>query len=135
MLLGFKKRFVKPIEQGTKVFTMRNRRKRMPKIGETLHMYTALRTQYCELISNHETLKSIQKVTVSITKEPLQTRIFIIVDGWMLNPSEVSRFVQCDGFTDESDFADYWLKESKAKGKVKRVHANLDLYHWTDLKF
>lgn len=40
MLLGFKPRFIDPIQIGTKVFTMRAKRKNKPKIGETLYMYT-----------------------------------------------------------------------------------------------
>ena len=36
MLLGFKPRFKEPIQIGTKVFTLRGKRKNEPKIGETL---------------------------------------------------------------------------------------------------
>lgn len=69
MLLGFKKRFVEPIQIGTKVFTMRVPRKKEPKIGETLYMYTALRTKYCEKITDKEKLISKQKVVLFIRKE------------------------------------------------------------------
>lgn len=138
MLLGFKKRFVNPIQIGTKVFTMRTPRKKEPKIGETLYMYTALRTKFCEKISDKEKLISKQKVVLFIRKDPSNTYLINIkVDDRFLSENEIVEFVKFDGFTDRLDFATYWLAEQSKvhKKKVTAIRGTLNLYHWTDLRY
>jgi hypothetical protein len=148
MLLGFKKRFAEPIQIGTKVHTIRSRRKIPAKIGEPLYMYTGLRTNKCELITNKEKLVSKQKVWVKITfwrndffhiKE-----VKVCIDGRQLSWAEVLLFVQYDGFDTPFDFAIFWLKDYKKEFKPSGVQGNRafmkkawskDLYHWTDLKY
>jgi hypothetical protein len=136
MLLGFKERFVMPIQIGTKVFTLRNKRKVQPKIGETLYMYSGLRTSKCKLISNKEKLVSIQEVHVFIRQVMEQITIRISVDKRMLTEAEIVQFVKFDGFADRVDFANYWFKESKIKNTMgKECSAKMEMYHWTDLKY
>ncbi len=142
MLLGFKKRFKEPILFYSKVFTIRKRRKKQPKIGETIHMYTALRTKHCELISNKEKLKSIQNVRITIDKHPIEFRtgtgvgynIRVIVDGRSLFGQELEEFYTFDGFKNYQDWAEYWLTDEKGK-KKSRTGALMQLFHWTDLKY
>ena len=138
MLLGFKPRFVDPIQDGTKFFTMRNPRKVTPKIGEVLHMYTGLRTKWCKLITKQHTLKCIQQAVIRVSRgnKPAphirtltSIKIEISVDGRVLNSNEISQFVKYDGFENCQDFAAYWLAEKKV------VTVTLDLFHWTDLKY
>ena len=140
MLLGFKPRFKEPIQIGTKVFTMRNKRKVQPKIGETLHMYTGLRTSKCELISNKEKLMSVQEVKVDMDRDlkVKYLRILVIIDGRALSLTEIKQFVKFDGFADINDFAEYWFASSYAPKKAPEscsVSGILDLFHWTDLKY
>jgi len=138
MLLGFKKRFKSPIQLGTKVFTMRKKRKREPKIGETMYMYTGLRTNQCEKISDKEKLKSTQNVTVFISQVKNQRILTIKVDSRHLTYNEIRVFVGFDGFSNIDDFIDYWLaSELKTKSKIKtvRITATLTLFHWTDLRY
>jgi hypothetical protein len=135
MLLGFKKRFVDPILIGTKVFSLRKRRKVRPKIGEAMHMYTALRTKYCQLITNKEKLMSIQDARVTIRrKNTAGYDIRIWIDRRRLSELEISQFVIYDGFTDRKDFAEYWLTDERGK-KKNRTGALLEQYHWTDLTY
>lgn len=98
MLLGFKPRFVEPIQLGTKVFTMRNKPKRTPKVVETLHMYTGLRTKNCQLITNKEKLISIQEAFVWIKKINLLYDVTIRIDTRFLTASEQVEFMKFDGF-------------------------------------
>lgn len=108
MLLGFKPRFKEPIQIGIKVFTMRKHRKVMPKIGQTLYMYTGLRTSKCELISNTEKLISTQKAWLKIVHVGYKlTHLRICIDGRVLSNDEISNFVKFDGFADIYDFAEY----------------------------
>ena len=140
MLIGFNKRFTTPIQIGTKVFTMRKRRKVRPKVGERMYMYEALRTKHTKLISNQEKLISIQNARILIEfigydfydGELYGIRIFI--DRRPLTSEEIYQFVRFDGFTDLRDFCRYWLTDSKGK-KKKRTGSLKELYHWTDLRY
>lgn len=160
MLLGFKKRFVEPILIGTKVHTMRRRRKTPPKIGETLHMYTGLRTGNCEKITSREILIGKQKVWISMVfkLEARSVEIFslkICIDGKRIalvtrygedvnieNPGALDRFVKFDGFNDYMDFCTFWIegyrkdiRQKGAYGQLCKTVESMDLYHWTDLKY
>ncbi len=136
MLLGYKKRFIEPIQIGTKVFTMRNKRKITPKIGETLYMYSGLRTKHTVKISDKEKLQSIQEVRIYIEKKNNVHSVFIHVDGRPLLANEISEFVKYDGFENETDFVDYWLTSSGVKkSDFMRAGGILDLFHWTDLRY
>lgn len=130
MLLGFYKQFVEPIQIGTKVFTLRKRRKVRPKIGEKLHMYTGGYNATRTLISNKEKLMSIQNVRVLIEKKfngDLFVRVY--VNRRKLSGIELKDFVKYDGFETIKAWADYWL------GKKRRTGALVEMYHWTDLKY
>lgn len=139
MLLGFKKRFAKPIKIGTKVFTMRNPRKIEPKIGETLYMYSGLRTANSELISNKEKLISKQVAEIKIIRhDDGMFNVKIHIDSRLLSPEQIIDFVKFDGFIDGKDFVDYWIESSTGKKNIKHtieVSGKMDLYHWTDLKY
>lgn len=147
MLLGLKKRFVEPYQTGSKAFTLRDTPKRMPKIGETIHAYTGLRTKHCQPINSKEKLVSTQRVRLIIwqigeNKHRYGLRhlfgtfgIRIWVDGRELTQEEVDRFVVLDGFADATDFAKYWLTpEGKTKMKA-RTSALKVMFHWTDLRW
>lgn len=160
MLLGFKKRFVDPILIGTKVHTLRNKRKKTPKVGETLHMYTGLRTKNCQKITSKEKLISKQKAWIRIVFMPYKKgfelfELKICVDGKLLavlwkygedinftNPGMLDKFVKFDGFNDYQDFCDFWiadLRPSINKGgyinNLCKHVVSMDLYHWTDLRY
>lgn len=140
MLLGFKKRFKDPILIGTKVFTMRDiHRKNKPKIGETLHMYTGLKTKNCEKITDKEKLHGFQTAHLIIEKGPKENNLKIQVEGRDLSQAEIEQFVGFDGFKDTDDFINYWIESSTGKkpkaDKQYVVSGFLTIYHWTDLRF
>lgn len=149
MLIGFKKRFIEPIQIGTKVFTMRNKRKVQPKIGETLYMYSGLRTNNTVKIGDTEKLMSIQEVYISMRRHWVAgampkrwyvTALTVKVDGRALSAEQIQEFVRYDGFTDVPDFAAYWFESSEKAHKAKKnsvnwVRGKLQLYHWTDLRY
>lgn len=136
MLLGFKKRFVEPIQIGTKVFTMRGKRKVEPKVGETLFMYSGLRTRECVKIGDKERLISKQQAKLYMQKTKYQNNIWINIDGRRLTEAEIDEFVRFDGFKDRGDFIDYWMKSSGVKNSpVMRCGGVMQLFHWTDLRY
>lgn len=145
MLLGFKPRFVDPILIGTKVHTIRGKRKIEPKIGEQLHMYTGLRTKHCRLITKKETLVSTQKVWIKIVfrLKPFEIiELLIHVDGRALSLNEIEQFCKFDGFENSIDFVKYWVEgckkeinQKKLQNKLCQIVESNTLYHWTDLKY
>jgi hypothetical protein len=139
MLLGFKEQFVEPIQIGTKVFTLRKRRKNKPKIGETLHMYTGPYNSNRRLISNKEKLVSMQNVRIivyAINRGQEAERLYcdVYIDRRKLQPEELQMFCRYDGFASVNAFCNYWLTDEKGK-KKKRTGALMQLLHWTDLKY
>lgn len=129
MLLGFKREFAVPIKKGTKVFTLRFPRKRKAKIGETLYMYSELRTNRTRLISKKFTLKSVQRVRLTIFKNESGVIDFALIADFKNINSKIRKFALLDGFQTLDEFFNYWLD-----GKDHVSH-RLDLYHWTDLRF
>lgn len=136
MLLGFKKQFARPIKAGTKIHTIRQPRKIMPKVGETLYMYTGLRNPLCKLISKKHKLTHKQQIKIGIrlVGGGFGYGININVDGRELNLFEMAALAFNDGFKDLDAFCDYWLTD-KAGKKTESFNDTLDLYHWTDLKY
>lgn len=107
----------------------------MPKLGERLHMYTALRTKYAELITNKETLRGMQSVRLTVRRmNTAGYEIRIWVDRTRLTEWQISEFVGFDGFSDRKDFAEYWLTDERGK-KKDRTGALMVMFHWTDLKY
>lgn len=158
MLLGFKKQFAPKILDGSKKFTIRNPRKREPKIGEQLHMYTGLRTKFTEKITSEHTLKGIQLVEILVIRTvkrddikrdySIELKTLIVVDGHPLKKEEYLPFVNADGFYSIAEFTDYWLGDKPEKSQHFQegqkepilskwmVHKkDLIMYHWTDLRF
>ena len=155
MLLGFKKQFAPKILDGSKKFTIRNPRKREPKIGEQLHMYTGLRTKHTAKISSEHSLKGIRLVNIFLEKrvyhqdeKKSKFSIGIQVDGSSLSLSQTENFVTCDGFDSTEEFMEYWIKEKGEKkeyftqGKKDPIFTmwtveahDLVLYRWAEIIF
>ena len=140
MLLGFKKQFAPKIKALTKIFTIRDERKVTPKVGETIHMYTGLRTKYTELISKEHKYTGSQKVKIKmkfLNALTCELLIYVSDDGITsyrrLTPLEISRFVKHDGFDSQWEFVKYWRKSLKVKsGTISVIRT---IYHWTDLRY
>lgn len=147
MLLNFKPRFIDPIKIGTKVHTLRKRRKLQPKVGETMHMYSGLRTNRCQLISKDEKIISIQRVFIrfhfiGLTEKSLQIETKICVEGRALSMDEMQAFARFDGFKHLTDFSKFWILDviKNTKMKLFKGHPYKYVfsgfcYHWTDLKY
>lgn len=134
MLLGFKKRFAKPIQKGTKVMTIRKRRKVTPKIGEPIYMYSGLRTKHTELISNKHRLTGMQRVDIEMYVHSYTDYVLNIkVDGRKLDSHEkVLEFCVSDGFEDVQDFVVYWYCEHR---EPHILIEDMVIFHWTDVRF
>lgn len=139
MLLGFYQQFVHPVEDGSKTFTIRDWPKRIPKIGERLHMYTGSYRQKRTLITREHCLVCYQKVKIRIKLlrergRPKNVKGYflkITVDKRVLRMDELQEFFIRDGFKGEGDFIMYWTnKLKKDVDERKKI-----MYHWTDFKY
>jgi hypothetical protein len=130
MLLGFKKQFAKKILNGSKIHTFRNTRLVTPKPGETIHMYTGLRTKFTEFITKDHKYTGSQKVRMYLKMqcdEPFVTLTIGEKSNW--TPVELHEMAISDGFENISDFVRYWL------GKEKSLVWEGTCYHWSDFRY
>ncbi|HTF80095.1 MAG TPA: ASCH domain-containing protein [Cytophagales bacterium] len=141
MLLGFKPQFAEPIIKGTKIHTLRNEPKRMPKIGETLHMYTGLRTRNCKLIRNDLKLVSITRVTLITrwdhTLNIHSSKLILRYPNYNVNLDNESmqEFFINDGFKDQSGFTEFW-KKNWAKDEIPLLcFSELYMFSWKDTNY
>ena len=103
-LLGFKKRFAPLVEAGTKRTTIRKKRKdgRNPHPGETLFLYTGLRTKHCRKLRPDEICKSVEEITIHCGGR-------IIVACKELNESEKNQVAVADGFSNASELVTFLI--------------------------
>jgi hypothetical protein len=102
--LNFKKRFASNVESGEKRYTIRARRKdgRDPRSGQTLYLYTGMRTQYCRKLGEEKC-----KTTEAITIEGWHN---VIVGIKPLSLVEEKELAISDGFETSGDFFKFFEK-------------------------
>jgi hypothetical protein len=97
---NFKKAFSDDVEKGIKRQTIRKRRKRPTKVGETLYLYTGMRTKGCRKLGEHE-CKAVRDFEIRKVGE-------VYVDGRLLTLKEVGGLAVKDGFTHQSEFYEFF---------------------------
>lgn len=103
-LIGFKKRFAPLVESGKKRQTIRAKRRdgRNPHPGETLYLYTGLRTKGCRKIGE-VTCLGVQEITIDPTD--------INLSGTWLNIAGREAMARADGFKDFAEMRDFFDRE------------------------
>ena len=101
---NFKKRFAPLVESGEKRQTIRAERKdgRKPRIGETLYLYTGMRTKGCRRLLKSQ-CQSVEEIKIFNN--------IIIVSGTWLEPYEVAALTRDDGFENENEFFEFFKEE------------------------
>lgn len=140
MLIGFKKQFASKVLDGTKTQTIRkvssSPKAHVPKVGETLYLYTGLRTKYCQHLKDAvctDTFplslayypdhygKPAWRIEVPMVKGK---EFFAEVAGRaVLSDSRCDYLAVKDGFKDAAEMMAWFYKEHK------------DLLNPSDLKF
>lgn len=99
MLLGFARRFVPFVEDGSKTHTIRAMRRHAPRVGELCHCYANPRQKSMRLIGRFPCVR-VQEI--QITETPplglLRPALVISIDGEHLSFAEASEFAYRDGF-------------------------------------
>ena len=105
---NFKARFVPLIESGVKRSTIRACRLdgRVPKIGETLYLYTGMRTKSCRLIRERP-CQGVHTVDMAGTS---LAACDLVVDARMLPAHERDWIAQRDGFKDWEEMRHWFAK-------------------------
>ncbi len=115
---SFKERFGEPIIDGSKGGTIRADRKRHARPGETIQLYTGMRTRNCRLIGSRTCL-AVEPITLGLGRYPavkLGGR-WTILDG-----PRLTLFAQFDGFADWNELLTFWFAAHGAIESFSGMH-------------
>ena len=102
--LNFKKQFAGLVESGEKRQTIRALRKdgRNPRPGQTLYLYTGMRTAFCRKLGEAQCL-SVRQIAITESK-------CIEFDTRPATSEEEEKIIRDDGFKCWHDFYDFFEK-------------------------
>lgn len=119
--LSFKGQFAGPIVAGTKRQTVRMQRKRPPRVGEMLQLYTAMRTKHCRKIVPDVPCTEVCLIMIVVDAQHPELIAAITFDGRdMLRDREIERFAVADGFvasegvTARRAMGNFWMRHHGA---------------------
>lgn len=114
--LSFKKQFAKPILTGRKKQTIRRFRKYPIMLGQTLYLYTGLRTKYVNKLKEVRCTGTYKiKITgksITIYDFNLCSRKPVVLKG----EHALNAFAKRDGFKNFSDMKAFWIAEHGKEG-------------------
>ena len=122
MILGFKKQFVQPIMEGTKIHSIREDKHRRWKAEMKIHFATGVRTK------NYNQFKqavcvSIQEIEI-IRKSDYLNETVVKIDSVQLTEKQVQMLAWNDGFENLIDFWTWFSEDFKGV-----------IIHWTDFNY
>lgn len=112
MRYNFNKQFAPDVESGIKRQTIRKKGKRRPpKIGEPLQLYTGMRTKYCRLLAR-ETCLNVSEIKIIpahgevLIKRACHTEWFIVDSD-----NSLAILAKLDGFKSVDEFFEWFEKQ------------------------
>jgi hypothetical protein len=139
MVIGFKKQFVEPILQGTKVHTIRDDKSNRWKPGMIMHMYTGGRFSKAYHQFTEKRCVSTQNIKISVVKasdvlgdDEHGYFICVKVDGIEINTFNLNKLSSSDGFDMLGDFFAWWLPLAMKEPNKTFIGK---IIHWTDFKY
>jgi len=103
---NFMARFAPSVEDGTKRQTIRAAGKRRPpRRGEQLQLYTGMRTRNCRLLRSVQCL-AVNEIAMDLSERRVRVRVGDII--CTLNSQDVRRLALADGFATVADFFEYF---------------------------
>jgi hypothetical protein len=124
---SFKEQFIEPIEAGAKCQTIRAPRRRHARSGETIQLYTAMRTKKCRLIGT-AICWDVRDITIAFSDDPEAEGIILPGFGY---PGGLEGFARADGFASWGWFKAFWRKhypEALAAGEFTGVLISWDRF-------
>ncbi len=132
-LLGFKKRYVEPIQAGTKIHTFRVDRKIPVKVGDALYLYCGLRTKNCFRILPPDT-RSLPIRCVRV--EPMTiTEFSVKIRGKIIFSEQCNELARNDGFANFEEMFQFFKDRVPITGQLifwkepKRLYWEDDFEH------
>lgn len=119
-LLGFKERFYEKIRNGSKRQTIRKPRKYPIVPGETLYLYTGLRTKHSKKI-RQVICKSVCEISISFNNDRIILHIKFLLGPINICVKDLDLFAKQDGFKDWADMKAFWLAEHGIKKGKRKV--------------
>lgn len=96
---SFQEQFVDAITSGTKRQTVRGYRRRNPRIGEKLQLFTNLRRRTCrKLIEKDPICTRVDEIEIEISQTISAKIASVVINGIPLNQKEIDDFAHADGF-------------------------------------
>ena len=96
---SFPEQFADAITGGTKRQTVRGYRRRDPRIGEKLQLFTNLRKRTCrKLIEKDPICTRVDEIEIEISPGKAAKIASIVINGIPLNQKEIDDFAHADGF-------------------------------------
>ena len=96
---SFQEQFVDAVTGGTKCQTVRGYRRRNPRIGEKLQLYTGLRRRTCrKLIEKDPICTRVDEIEIEISQTISAKIASIVINGIPLSEKEIGDFARADGF-------------------------------------
>lgn len=123
-LYNFQRRFVPKILSGEKTHTIRAERAHPDKPGNTLHLYTGLRTKKARLLMRVPCMKveGIEiRSDVAVVDPPsgdVYSLIRVFIGGEQLAWDECDSFARRDGFSDFADMMAFWNGRLPFRGHI-----------------
>lgn len=111
-LYNFQKRFVPKILSGDKTHTIRAERANPDKPGNTLHLYSGLRTKKATLLMRVPCVR-VEPIVITDTRLPR-----VIIGEHLLDTDEEDAFARRDGFEDFADMMNFWNGRLPFRGHV-----------------
>ena len=100
---SFKRRFVGPIQSGSKCQTIRADRKRHAIQGEELQLYTGMRTKACEMIGRAACI-NVAPIRIDVENGRIE-----LESGTALTTlAELDAFARIDGFEEWGEMRRFW---------------------------
>lgn len=105
---SFQKRFIEPIQAGTKVHTIRaNGKRRHVRPDEMIQLYFGMRTEHCRKIITDQTCSWVVPITMIVGASSFNK---VEVWGLEMDATTLDDFAITDGFKNAADMHDFWLK-------------------------
>lgn len=113
---NFQAQFADDVGGGHKRQTIRPRRKRPTRVGDTLYLYTGMRTKNCRKLLE-ATCQSVEPIEIFPT--------YIKINGRVLPHTEMTALAGADGFADLGHFYDFFRDHYGVPHEVE-----LELIKW-----
>lgn len=127
MILPFKQQFVEPINNGTKIHTLRDDIKERWQEGMKIHMVINLRQPTQETFNDKHTCTGIQKVKFTYGSEGFK----VSIDDKELTMEQLNLLAKNDGFISLRGFKDWFIPLIEKNGGSLTQR----LIHWTDFRY